>query len=91
MAAARNPDDADTAVAVNWRRRAALGTRPTVKDSRNVLEEYVREAPELVESFEAILSSDVYAHVAHLLPAQPARIVDVGMGHLPPVMILRAD
>lgn len=76
---------------MNWRRRAALGTRPTVKDSKNVLEEYVREAPELVESFEAILSSDVYAHVAHLLPAQPARIVDVGMGHLPPVMILRAD
>jgi SAM-dependent methyltransferase len=49
-------------------------------DPDNILETYAREAPELVESFEAIAAADVYAHVAHLLPAQPARFVDVGAG-----------
>ena len=45
-----------------------------------VLEEYAREAPDLVESFERICAADVYANVAHLLPMQPSRIVDVGAG-----------
>lgn len=49
-------------------------------NATRVLEEYAREAPELVESFERIASADVYAPVAHVLPAQPARIVDVGAG-----------
>jgi SAM-dependent methyltransferase len=49
-------------------------------DSTSILEEYARDAPDLVESFEAISAADVYAHVAHLLPAQPARFVDVGAG-----------
>jgi SAM-dependent methyltransferase len=49
-------------------------------DPDNVLETYAREAPELVESFEAIAAADVYAHVAHLLPARPARFVDIGAG-----------
>ena len=46
----------------------------------NVLEGYARDAPQLVQSFEEISPGDVYAHVAHLLPAQPARFVDVGAG-----------
>lgn len=45
-----------------------------------VLEEYARDAPQLIESFEAVASSDVYANVAHLLPAPPARFVDIGAG-----------
>jgi SAM-dependent methyltransferase len=49
-------------------------------ESTNVLEDYARDAPTLIDSFEAISSADVYAHVAHLLPAQPARVVDVGAG-----------
>jgi SAM-dependent methyltransferase len=48
--------------------------------SMNVLEEYARDAPGLVQSFEEISAADVYAHVAHLIPAQPARFVDVGAG-----------
>lgn len=50
-------------------------TEPT-----NVLEGYARDAQHLVQSFEEISPSDVYAHVAHLMPAQPARFVDVGAG-----------
>lgn len=46
----------------------------------NVLEGYARDAQHLVQSFEEISPSDVYARVAHLLPAQPARFVDVGAG-----------
>jgi len=46
----------------------------------NVLEGYARDAAHLVQSFEEISPSDVYAHVAHLLPARPARFVDVGAG-----------
>lgn len=46
----------------------------------NVLEEYARDAQHLVQSFEGISSSDVYAHVAHLLPTRPARFIDVGAG-----------
>lgn len=46
----------------------------------NVLEVYAREAQHLAQSFEEISSSDVYAPLAHLLPAQAARIVDVGAG-----------
>jgi SAM-dependent methyltransferase len=49
-------------------------------DPTKVLETYAREAPDLVESFEAISAGDVYAHVAHLLPALPARFVDIGAG-----------
>jgi SAM-dependent methyltransferase len=49
-------------------------------DPKNVLETYAREAPDLVDSFEAIAAADVYAHVAHLLPAQPARFADIGAG-----------
>ncbi len=49
-------------------------------DPVNVLEQYAREARELVQSFEEISASDVYAPVAHLLPAPPARFVDVGAG-----------
>ena len=48
--------------------------------SHRVLEDYAREAPDLVESFERISAADVYANVAHLLPEQPSRIVDVGAG-----------
>jgi SAM-dependent methyltransferase len=46
----------------------------------DVLEGYARDAQHLVQSFEEISPSDVYAPVAHLLPAQPARFVDVGAG-----------
>jgi SAM-dependent methyltransferase len=49
-------------------------------DPTDVLEGYARDAPNLVQSFEEISPSDVYAQVAHLLPAQPARFVDVGAG-----------
>ena len=49
-------------------------------NATRVLEDYAREAPELVESFERISSADVYAPVAHLLPERPARSVDVGAG-----------
>jgi SAM-dependent methyltransferase len=49
-------------------------------DPTDVLEGYARDAPHLVQSFEEISPSDVYARVAHLLPAQPARFVDVGAG-----------
>jgi SAM-dependent methyltransferase len=49
-------------------------------DRTNVLEDYARDAPQLIQSFEALSSADVYAHVAHLLPGQPARFVDVGAG-----------
>lgn len=49
-------------------------------DPANVLEGYARDAPHLVQSFEEIASSGVYAHVAHLLPAEPARFVDIGAG-----------
>jgi SAM-dependent methyltransferase len=49
-------------------------------DPNSVLEQYARDAPRLVESFEAISAADVYVHVTHLLPAQPARFVDVGAG-----------
>jgi SAM-dependent methyltransferase len=46
----------------------------------NVLEEYARDAPNLVQRFEEISAADVYAHVAHLIPVQPARFVDIGAG-----------
>jgi SAM-dependent methyltransferase len=46
----------------------------------NVLEEYARDAPDLVQSFEEISAADVYAPVAHFIPAQPARFVDIGAG-----------
>lgn len=46
----------------------------------NVLDEYAREAPHLVQSFEAVSSGDVYAHLAHLLPEHPARFLDIGAG-----------
>jgi SAM-dependent methyltransferase len=46
----------------------------------DVLEDYARDAQHLVQSFEEISPSDVYARVVHLLPAQPARFVDVGAG-----------
>jgi SAM-dependent methyltransferase len=49
-------------------------------DPDSVLEGYARDAPHLVQSFEEIAPSDVYARVAHLLPAQPARFVDLGAG-----------
>lgn len=49
-------------------------------DRTNVLEDYARDAPHLIQSFEAISSADVYAHVAHLMPSQPARFVDIGAG-----------
>lgn len=45
-----------------------------------VLEEYARDAPRLLESFEEVSSAEVYAHVAHLLPAQPSRFADIGAG-----------
>lgn len=48
--------------------------------SANVLDVYAREAPQLVQSFEEILPSNVYLHVAHLLPSRPARFLDVGAG-----------
>ncbi|WP_411037511.1 hypothetical protein [Shinella sp. BYT-45] len=46
--------------------------RPDRMEPANVLEGYARDAPHLVRSFEEISSTDVYAHLAHLLPAQPA-------------------
>lgn len=46
----------------------------------DVLEGYARDAQHLVQSFEEISPSDVYVQVAHLLPAQPARFVDIGAG-----------
>jgi SAM-dependent methyltransferase len=49
-------------------------------DRSNVLEDYARDAPQLIQSFEALSPADVYVHVAHLLPAQPSRFVDVGAG-----------
>ena len=49
-------------------------------NATHVLEDYARDAPDLVESFERISSADVYAPVVHLLPTQPSRIVDVGAG-----------
>jgi SAM-dependent methyltransferase len=49
-------------------------------DPTDVLEDYARDAQHLVQSFEEISPSDVYARVAHLLPAQPARFADVGAG-----------
>jgi len=49
-------------------------------NSTSVLEDYAREAPQLVQSFEEIASSEVYSHVAHLLPGRPARFVDIGAG-----------
>jgi len=49
-------------------------------NATSVLEDYAREAPDLVESFERISSADVYKNVAHLLPTQPSRMVDVGAG-----------
>jgi SAM-dependent methyltransferase len=46
----------------------------------NVLEEYARDAPDLIQSFEEISAADVYAPVADFIPAQPARFVDIGAG-----------
>jgi SAM-dependent methyltransferase len=45
-----------------------------------ILEDYAREASDLVESFERIRAADVYANVAHLLPAKSSRIADIGAG-----------
>jgi SAM-dependent methyltransferase len=46
----------------------------------DVLEVYELHAPRLLESFEAVSSAEVYAHVAHLLPVRPARFADIGAG-----------
>jgi SAM-dependent methyltransferase len=46
----------------------------------DVIEEYAREAPVLIQSFEEISSADVYAPVARFLPPRPARFLDVGAG-----------
>ena len=45
-----------------------------------VLEEYAHDAERLFESFEEVSSAEVYADVAHLLPALPSRIADIGAG-----------
>ena len=45
-----------------------------------VLEEYALDAERLLESFEEISSGEVYAQVAHLLPALPSRFADIGAG-----------
>ncbi len=49
-------------------------------NSSEALEDYAREAPDLVQSFEALSPADVYAPLAHLLPTRPARFADVGAG-----------
>ena len=46
----------------------------------SVLEDYARDAPQLIESFERISAADVYANIAQLLPSRPSRLVDVGAG-----------
>lgn len=45
-----------------------------------VLEEYALDAERLLQSFEEISSAKVYADVAHLLPALPSRLADIGAG-----------
>src|SRR5688572_28360466 len=45
-----------------------------------VLEEYALDAERLFDSFEEVSSAEVYAQVAHLLPALPSRIADIGAG-----------
>jgi SAM-dependent methyltransferase len=45
-----------------------------------VLEEYAHDAKRLLELFEEISSAEVYAQVAHLLPARPSRVADIGAG-----------
>jgi SAM-dependent methyltransferase len=41
---------------------------------------YEAEAADLIDRFEAIDCGEVYAPVAHLLPASPSRIADIGAG-----------
>jgi SAM-dependent methyltransferase len=57
-----------------------LPSEAPAMNSTKALEDYAREAPDLVESFEALAAADVYAPLADLLPAQPARFVDIGAG-----------
>jgi SAM-dependent methyltransferase len=45
-----------------------------------VLAEYAVDAPRLLEPFEEVSSAEVYAPVAHLLPARPSRVADIGAG-----------
>ncbi len=49
-------------------------------NSSKALESYARRAPEFVGRFEAVSAADVYSPLAHLLPTQPARFIDVGAG-----------
>jgi SAM-dependent methyltransferase len=52
----------------------------TALNPTGVLEDYARGAERLFDSFEEISPADVYAPVAHLLPAQPSRFADIGAG-----------
>lgn len=45
-----------------------------------ILEDYARGAERLFDTFEEISAARVYAPVAHLLPAQPSRVADIGAG-----------
>jgi len=49
-------------------------------NARAVLDAYEAEADELLASFESVASAEVYAHVAHLLPRTPSRVLDIGAG-----------
>lgn len=41
---------------------------------------YAEAAPELVERYDALSSATIYAGLAHILPAPPADILDIGAG-----------
>lgn len=45
-----------------------------------ILDGYALAAPELIEKFEAVSSSELFAPVHHFLPGQPSRILDLGAG-----------
>jgi len=47
---------------------------------RSVLAGYADAAAELIPRYEAVSSADLYAAVAHLMPAPGARVLDVGAG-----------
>jgi broad specificity phosphatase PhoE/protein-L-isoaspartate O-methyltransferase len=66
-------------------RRLLSGWR-RIEDSRVALdrpsgtEGYAEEAPALTKQYESIAFADVHRHVMHLIPATPARILDIGAG-----------
>jgi SAM-dependent methyltransferase len=43
-------------------------------------EGYAEEADRLMASYEALAFADVHAHVLHLIPQAPSRVLDVGAG-----------